>query len=450
MENVIRDLLAHDNKCRENNLFLNDIFKLHDLDPNAEYDYSLPTLVRDGDKSLHKTFRQMNIEAFQSKFLQKFPYFAQFDWTGVLAAGGAVGQFIIGGVSKDIDLFIYGSIDEANQIVKRVLNHIIVYAKADCVQRSRKKCDISPDIYEIDISQVSIDDIDVKFIKRKNTITVTEYNIQIILRLYSSPSEIIHGFDLGSSAVGFDGKDLYFTSLSKFAYEYGCNIVDTTRRSTTYERRLIKYFDRGFEIILPHFNINKTSNRLMDLYDLNDYCEMPHFTFTYKRVIGNGIVVSRFYQKNNIVSDYDANEIDNEYVAFFQGLYCILRNKTDDFIVISKNINDIIDGSLKYLGNKINHFYANLEMLIRSDRFPSKLVEKYITVCECEEVFASRYDPSNIIRKQIGHVNGLVANISKLGQVKWMTTNVMTQLTSSYNPIIENPQEWYGEFYREL
>ena len=48
MENVVRDLLEHDNKCRENNLFLNDIFKLHDLNSNAEYDYSLPTLVSKG------------------------------------------------------------------------------------------------------------------------------------------------------------------------------------------------------------------------------------------------------------------------------------------------------------------------------------------------------------------------------------------------------------------
>src|SRR5690606_20981381 len=78
-----------------------------------------------------------------------------------------------------------------------------------------------------------------------------EITIQIIYRLYTSKSEILHGFDIGSSAVGYDGKYVYFTSLSKFAYEYGCNIVDISRRSTTYEQRLIKYLKRGFKIILP-------------------------------------------------------------------------------------------------------------------------------------------------------------------------------------------------------
>jgi hypothetical protein len=65
----------------------------------------------------------------------------------------------------------------------------------------------------------------------------------------------LHGFDLGSSAVGFDGKDVYFTTLSKFSYENMVNVVDTTRRSTTYERRLHKYLKRGFSIAIPKLDL---------------------------------------------------------------------------------------------------------------------------------------------------------------------------------------------------
>ena len=77
--------------------------------------------------------------------------------------------------------------------------------------------------------------------------------IQFILRAYRCPSQVLLGFDMGSCAVGFDGGPrLLFTPLSHFAYATGMNIVDPLHRSTTYERRLIKYWRRGFGIIMPH------------------------------------------------------------------------------------------------------------------------------------------------------------------------------------------------------
>lgn len=53
------------------------------------------------------------------------------------------------------------------------------------------------------------------------------------------------------SQVGFDGKNLYFTVGSKFAFETGYNVVDLTRASHTFERRLEKYRTRGFDILFP-------------------------------------------------------------------------------------------------------------------------------------------------------------------------------------------------------
>ncbi len=449
MDSVVQDLLERDYKFRQDHSFNDDIFKLNDLNRNAEWDYSLPTLVRDDNKSIHQSFKQITLNTFKTRFLDKFPFFTGFNWQGVLAAGSAVGQFIMGDQSNDIDLFIYGSnIDEANKIIRRILKHVIKYENNKYNKLKTGNSTVTGDNSAVTDDSDVINETNITFIKRKNTITIDEYDIQLILRIYKSPSEIIHGFDLGSSAVGFDGSNLYFTSLSKFAYEYGCNIVDTTRRSTTYERRLIKYFDRGFEIILPRFNIKKTSNRLMDLYDLNEYCEMPYLVFTYKCVTGNKIVVSQFYnKKNTTISDYGVTDVCDEYSAFYSNLYNILHHKFDDFVVVSKNINDIILGIHKFLGNKIDYFYANLEKSIQSDKFPTSVVEKYITICSCEDVFKARHYPTAIINQQVTHVKNLIKNVSGIGGIKWMITDPMTQLTSSYNPIIDEQSAWYGLYY---
>lgn len=80
-------------------------------------------------------------------------------------------------------------------------------------------------------------------------------SVQVILRYYPSVSSILYSFDLPASAVGFDGKEVWFTSLSRVAYETGVMVINPHRRSPTFEYRLSKYFGRGFAIGLPHFNI---------------------------------------------------------------------------------------------------------------------------------------------------------------------------------------------------
>jgi hypothetical protein len=75
--------------------------------------------------------------------------------------------------------------------------------------------------------------------------------VQVILKKYSTISEILYGFDLGSSQIGYDGKTFYLTILSKFALKTNFNILDTTKRSKTYEHRIDKYIAKGFETLLP-------------------------------------------------------------------------------------------------------------------------------------------------------------------------------------------------------
>lgn len=59
------------------------------------------------------------------------------------------------------------------------------------------------------------------------TINFCDHNpIQVIFRLYRTKSEILHGFDIASSGVGFDDQNVILTSLSQFSYEYNCNIVN--------------------------------------------------------------------------------------------------------------------------------------------------------------------------------------------------------------------------------
>ena len=69
---------------------------------------------------------------------------------------------------------------------------------------------------------------------------------QAILRAFATVSALLHGFDLASSAIAFDGEVAYMTHAAVWAHTFMLNVVNPAYRSTTYEYRLCKYLCRGY------------------------------------------------------------------------------------------------------------------------------------------------------------------------------------------------------------
>lgn len=152
----------------------------------------------------------------------------------LFVAGGAVSNAILKNAPEeygsDVDIFIYGlDIEAATKKVDAIITRFNQYTN------------------------------DLSITRNKFTLSIRHREMwyQIIFRLYRTKSEILHGFDIGASAVGWDGKELYFTSLSMFAYLTGYIIHDPARASPTYEQRMKKYSDRRFIIIHPHTSMGK-------------------------------------------------------------------------------------------------------------------------------------------------------------------------------------------------
>lgn len=143
-------------------------------------------------------------------------------------------------LSNDYDLFIYGLNEtEANVKVKEILK-LFADSDSDSDSDLELDCNSRSEIYSFTINE--------------NCLNILKYNnpfIQVIFRLYKSKSEILHGFDIGCCQLGFDLNGMYATMLGEFCYENNLNIFDHTRRSPNYENRLMKYLNRGFNILLP-------------------------------------------------------------------------------------------------------------------------------------------------------------------------------------------------------
>jgi hypothetical protein len=112
------------------------------------------------------------------------------------------------------------------------------------------------------------------------TFTAGPRKYQVVLRAYSTLAEVVHGFDMGSCAYAFDGTRVWMSLPGVLAAERGCNVLCLQARRRTYETRLSKYFRRGYDVVLPDFDLakyrgTKWSDRDLPYLSFNESSPLP-------------------------------------------------------------------------------------------------------------------------------------------------------------------------------
>jgi hypothetical protein len=139
-------------------------------------------------------------------------------------------------LSTDIDLFVYGLTGEEATNKLREIENAIVEANPHellVVRTGQAVTFVSQHPYR---------------------------HIQVILRCYRSPAEILMGFDLDSVTVGYDGTGVWCLPRFHRAVTRGYNLVSQSRRSTTYESRLMKYAMRGYCVAIPGLDMSRVDS----------------------------------------------------------------------------------------------------------------------------------------------------------------------------------------------
>ncbi|KAF8075783.1 ankyrin repeat protein [Lyophyllum atratum] len=231
------------------------------------------------------------------------------DWNNVVAAGGAVLACLtplsnaakeskrairkyyhsVAYATSDIDLFLWGM--DAEQAEKKIVT-----------------------IYEAVRDSVPWD---VTCVRTKHTISIhSQYpyrSVQIVLRLYSSPAEILAGFDIDAPCCLYNGQRVLANPRAIVAQMRQANTVDMTRRSPSYEVRLAKYSSRAFEVYVPALqreNIDPTIYersiarieglaRLLVLEKLTDTDTRYNFLESRRNLRGRPNPLQRYYKRKS-------------------------------------------------------------------------------------------------------------------------------------------------------
>ena len=204
---------------------------------------------------------------------------------GWYVAGGAA-LWMAGKIDKlaDIDLFTSMSKEEAMESLQFLNENWTAETKKKhlpMLYRAEVNIYGAPILgkrYEVRVTENSI--TYTELVERKNSSAVDKYKVQLILRLYKSPSETVHGFDLdcvGAVYVPYEtptqqgiiynqDQSIYCTQRTLFSLSKRTNWFDPTRVSPSYAYRLIKYKSRGFNIYLPLATWENVNKEEVDRY----------------------------------------------------------------------------------------------------------------------------------------------------------------------------------------
>jgi hypothetical protein len=500
----IRSILTQDSHYRKNQnwpLLTNENFNLINSHENIDVvDMLNVKLKRDRNSYFHISDFAIRIEnkyRFVNDILNKFR-------GHLVACGGCVINSIISDnytthtTHSDLDLFFYDlNIEEANKMRISVICEII--------NNWRSYSD------------------EVKFIIKRNefvtSIYVFYYNhleveYQLIHRIYPNISSIIGGFDIGACMLAYDGNEIYATPLGAWSLQNRSIIVDTKRRSTSYEHRLVKYFKRGFRIIFPGLDSNITKNKkiigsafeseeilklqIMNLinecgYKIDNIKNIMNECSKIQNIADNNISLQNLTLQNgwydnipylsltrynnkllsqkslNKISDYH-NDTGMEFKHFIPANTTKLRlgnlKAVSSLIIINNfygNVYDILindinnpnlqlnEKSIEIYKNKIENIksffnrngnsYSFNDSFYRSMKYFGNFTNEILKIEDVNE-----YDHYRDIMIKVMIDNAKICE-EKLTGIKWITENPGRQWTSSINPIIADPREWYGENY---
>ena len=317
----------------------------------------------------------------------------------------------------------------------------------------------------------------------------THRTYQFIHRIYPSLGSILGGFDLGPSMVAYDGRELLATELGAWSQINATLIVDISRRSTTFGKRIMKYHDRGFDVVLPGIGANtnlfsslskdermsKLSAYMKEIglifvqpddHYSNDYKDSYNKAFELSNKIflkdlcliqplyGNRCIkLGRIW--NSLLSEEKRMQIESDYGDWqiheddFIGKFnrSALVNNNLDYVMVVICHDDLTDED----GESLDILYDNMlsspkiitHFVTTDYDDPEHLIRKY-----AEYGKDGRRPNNNVMMELNERINRNIEKAKELLKgITWIAQEPGRQWTSSINPEIIDARDFYGKYY---
>ncbi len=271
-------------------------------------------------------------------------------------------------------------------------------------------------------------------------------HIQIVLRLFKSPAEILHSFDVDSCSVGYNGSNVFCTHRALYAIKNKRNIVDMTRRSLAYEFRLVKYNERGYAIVVPNLDKDRINYRI--------YSKTP------TQVRGLARILLLEYVDNSIKYNIYRDTLNMHQVTMYKNIAANSSYEKSDYSLVflpwgkkwnattisehMKKKNDMLNKSTTTNDNEFNDYLDDDEnAIVTINSLPKH-------VCFVGNIYQVVKDNGIKTPEFEDEADAFSYNHKFVsGRVIW-AKEFNSNMLGSFNMISDDTAQWYNDAYNEM
>ena len=268
---------------------MSKLINLDSIGTTRSWDYTQPTLMVPGRYTARSP---MNSESFQYQFYERYPALKNMDWTNIALSGGAIIDIILGRTPNDLDFFFYG-LESGDELLNRAgeFLHFLLKAEREYVHQTNEKNKKIAQEGRHHYGTPAILSINIQAVRRGSIIEVrlsaVKEKIQIVLCRNENLEMLSSNSDFALCGTVYDGKNVLVPQSARWELENMALVVHGSPYFPT-EERLKKYFEKGFDIILPDLDIKKCPTTYLKL-GLRDAIQLPLFALSYSKIEGNQI-----------------------------------------------------------------------------------------------------------------------------------------------------------------
>ncbi len=273
--------------------------------------------------------------------------------------------------------------------------------------------------------------------------------IQIPLKITQDLTQLLLFFDLDCAAIAYDGKNLY--TLPRFidCINTGYNFLDPYKvTKKIYLDRINKYYERGYGLLISHFDKSGISNRIMN--EMTKRLKEKNLSVKYSSEILNDDQNEEYYEYSEMTSQdvpkyIEKKELQYEYPEITS--YYVPKNSPKH---IEDSIYSECDDINKFLlGDLINLGWNDKTLLIKENIIRCYMCKKYIKyngkhMCHaCDKINYNKRQEMRDLSGQVAIVTGGRVKIGYYTSLKLLRCNAQVIVTSRF------PQDTFYRYSKE-
>lgn len=309
-----------------------------------------------------------------------------------------------------------------------------LFFHCETVQEADKLLNNCLELIENNLLNGMIHDVSHSKTQRVHTVEYGHITIQFIKRVYKSKDQVLLGFDLAPSRIGYNPFDgLYPTICGGLSIAMRQFPLDTTQRSMSFGYRLSKYINKGFNVSYPGISP-----------DFDGSIETPDGKLEY---YNNKL---KFQNKRSFESDYESNDGDHgKYLNWFY-----ISSEKYHLITFEGNLNDVTELTDEFVEKSIkaNYLFGMNERHINTMNISTNktfLRDKYKEFINALVIDEDEKKACQIWQERCKWYVEKGIEVAKSLNF-WKTENPGSQSFGKFNPVLEHPKLWYGDNYQSV